>query len=215
HSRRDYPECVNDDATTPEDTTDESPSDSAEAGVTAETAEAHVTAETAEAETRAAFAVPERAHAYSERLYAAWWLWLMPTAGAILLASSVNIGYPDLPAWLPYVVVLPVAVITMLSARRTNVMVVTSADEPELRVGQARLPLRFIGAVEIIDKEHKQAVLGPEFDPAAFLVHRASIGPLVQLELTDPADNTPYWVFSTRHPERVLGALGVGVTTSE
>jgi hypothetical protein len=33
------------------------------------------------------------------------------------------------------------------------------------------------------------------------------VGPLVRLEVTDPADPTPYWVFSVREPDRLLAAL--------
>lgn len=167
-----------------------------------------------EPEPTVGLADPDNARAYSERLYAAWWLWLAPLIGATLLASSIDIGYPALPVWLPYLVLLPIAVVLMLAAGRTVITVTTTGDDPELHVGSAHLPLRFIGAVEIIDRNHKQAALGPEFDPAAFLLHRGSIGPVVRLELTDPADETPYWIFSTRHPARLAYALGIDTTTA-
>ena len=50
-------------------------------------------------------------------------------------------------------------------------------------------------------------VLGRQLDPAAYVVHRAWIGPMVLLVLDDPDDPTPYWLVSTRHPDRVLAAL--------
>jgi hypothetical protein len=31
----------------------------------------------------------------------------------------------------------------------------------------------------------------------------------VLLPVTDPDDDTPYWIVGTRHPERLLAALGV------
>ena len=40
----------------------------------------------------------------------------------------------------------------------------------------------------------------------AFLMNRAWIGPLVRLEITDPDDPTPYWVFSVRDAPGLLAA---------
>jgi hypothetical protein len=39
-------------------------------------------------------------------------------------------------------------------------------------------------------------------------MHRGWIRSLVRVELTDPDDPTPYWIFSVRHPEQLLTALG-------
>ena len=39
-------------------------------------------------------------------------------------------------------------------------------------------------------------------------MHRAWIGPVVRIEVTDPDDPTPYWVLSVRDPEAFLRALG-------
>jgi hypothetical protein len=50
--------------------------------------------------------------------------------------------------------------------------------------------------------------LGPELDPAAHLVHRAWVGPVVRIEVTDPDDDTPYWIVSTRDPDALVAALG-------
>jgi hypothetical protein len=33
------------------------------------------------------------------------------------------------------------------------------------------------------------------------------VGPVVRIEVLDPDDPTPYWVVSTRHPERLIAAL--------
>jgi hypothetical protein len=36
---------------------------------------------------------------------------------------------------------------------------------------------------------------------------RGWITPVVRIEITDPADRTPYWLTSTRHPEDLVRAL--------
>lgn len=169
--------------------------------------------QTSEGDTPARRAASTRAQAYSERLYAAWWVWLLPLAGAALLAASVRRGYPGLPGWLPYAVLLPIAVYMMLAMSRSRIRVIpeygdVESQQAELHVGQAHLPVRFIGSVEVIGKDAKRLALGPHLDPAAYIVHRGSIGPLLRVELTDPDDETPYWLFSTRKPERLARALG-------
>ena len=49
--------------------------------------------------------------------------------------------------------------------------------------------------------------LGRQLDPAAYVVHRAWVGPMVLVVLDDADDPTPYWLVSCRHPDRVLSAL--------
>jgi hypothetical protein len=58
-----------------------------------------------------------------------------------------------------------------------------------------------------VPREGKQVALGPELDPAAHLVHRAWIGPVVRIEVTDPDDPTPYWIVSSRDPDALVAAL--------
>jgi hypothetical protein len=83
----------------------------------------------------------------------------------------------------------------------------SGAGETELWVGSAHLPVSVIARSAEVPKSAKSAALGRQLDPAAFVVHRAWVGPMVLLILDDPDDPTPYWLVSCRHPERVLAAL--------
>ncbi|WP_199432019.1 DUF3093 domain-containing protein [Qaidamihabitans albus] len=152
---------------------------------------------------------PAGAVLHSERLYVPWWAWPLPLIAAALLAAEIHMGYPGVRAWLPYVVLLTLTVLLLIAAGRVRIRV-TAGDgngEPELWAGDAHLPLRFAGEVEVIGKRDKRKALGPELDPAAFVVHRGWIGSLVRVHLTDPGDPTPYWVVSTRRPERLARLL--------
>jgi hypothetical protein len=140
---------------------------------------------------------------HSERLYVAWWSWPLPLIGAGLVAAEIHMGYPGVRAWLPYLILVPLMAAWLLLLGRSKVEI----TEDELRVGKARLPLRFVGEVDVVDRERKRKALGPELDPAAFVVHRGWVGPIVRVHLTDPEDPTPYWVFSTRKPEAVAELL--------
>lgn len=141
--------------------------------------------------------------AFDERLSVPWW-WYVPVVGVgVLLGAEVHLGYPGVRSWIGYAICVPVFVVALWSLGRTRVRV----QDGELRVGPAVLPLRSVGRVEVVDRRDKQAALGPELDPSAFVMHRGWVGPLVRLEVTDPDDPTPYWVFSVREPDRLLTAL--------
>jgi hypothetical protein len=143
---------------------------------------------------------------YSERLYLPWWSYPLPMLGAALIGAEINTSYTAIPFWVPYVVLLPLMAILLLTMGRSRIRV-TGGDEPELWVGDAHLPLRYVGEVEIIDRERKRKALGPEGDPAAYSMHRGWVGPVLRVGLTDPSDPTPYWLFSTRKPQVVAALL--------
>lgn len=140
---------------------------------------------------------------FDERLSVPWW-WYLPAVGvAVLLGAEVHMGYPGVRSWVGYAVTVPLVVAALVWLGRTRVLV----SGGELRVGVAALPLHAVGRVEIVPKADKQVALGPELDPAAFLLHRGWVGPVVRVEVTDPVDPTPYWIFSVRDPQRLVAAL--------
>jgi Protein of unknown function (DUF3093) len=141
--------------------------------------------------------------AHTERLYVTWYLWPLPLLAAGLMAAEVHMGYPGVRAWLPYVVLVPLVALLIWRAGRAPVRI----TDGELFVGTAHLPLEHVGTVEVFGAKEKRQVLGRGLDPTAFVLHRGWVGPTVRVEVTDPADPTPYWVFSTRHPERVKSLL--------
>jgi hypothetical protein len=153
---------------------------------------------------------------YRERLWVPWWWWPPGLGLAGLIALEVNQGVPAVPNWLPFAVLLPVAAVVLLWFGKTEVRVVgadvrsdegSGAGETELWAGAAHLPVSVITRSAEVPKSAKSAALGRQLDPAAYVVHRAWVGPMVLLVLDDPDDPTPYWLVSCRHPERVLAAL--------
>ena len=76
-----------------------------------------------------------------------------------------------------------------------------------LRAGSARVPLSFVGDVSVARKADARHARGPGLDARAHLVLRPDIDPIARIELTDPADPTPYWVISTRRPEELAAAI--------
>jgi hypothetical protein len=144
---------------------------------------------------------------YRERLWVPWWWWLLGLGVAALIAKEVNMGVRTLPPWLPYVVLGAVAAGVLLWLGRIEIRVVEAGPDIELWAGQAHLPVSVVSRSAEIPRTAKSAALGRQLDPAAFVLHRGWVGPLVLLVLDDPDDPTPYWLVSARHPERVLSAL--------
>lgn len=143
---------------------------------------------------------------FAERLYLPWWHWLLPLFAAGLLAAEVNMGYPGIRAWLPYLITIPLTALLLWRFGSAKVEV----RDGELHVGEAHLPLRFAGETQIIPAKFKRQVLGPAFDPAAFALHRSWVGPMVWIHVADDDDPTPYWLVSTRHPEDLVAAIDAG-----
>lgn len=140
---------------------------------------------------------------FRERLYVTWWIWPLPLLGAGLLAAEVHMGFPGVRSWLPYAILLPLTIMMLVRTGSTKVEVA----DGELRAGDAHIPLGLLGDVEIIAPEERRMAMGPYLDPAAFVVQRGWIKPLVRVRVTDPEDPTPYWVISTRHPEELVAAI--------
>ncbi|WP_084432569.1 DUF3093 domain-containing protein [Kibdelosporangium aridum] len=147
--------------------------------------------------------MPDTSLAHSERLSVSWWSWPMPMIGAALMAATVHLGYQGIRSWLPYVILLPLMAFLLFWAGRAKVKVA----DGELWVADAHLPLKFVGEVEVLGVHDKRRALGRDLDPAAFVLHRGWIPTALRVHLTDPDDPTPYWIFSTRSPEKLAALL--------
>lgn len=141
---------------------------------------------------------------FDERLSVPAWWYLMAIGVAVLLGAEIHMGYPGVRSWIGYAALIPLFAAALFWLGRTRVRV----GGGELGVGSASVPLRHVGRVEVVPKAGKQEAMGPELDPTAYVMHRGWVGPLVRVEITDPDDRTPYWIFSVRHPDRFLAALG-------
>ena len=144
---------------------------------------------------------------YRERLWVPWWWWPPAFGVAVLIALEVNQAARNLPDWISVAALFAVAAAALVWLGRVEVRVVGQPGQLELWAGQAHLPTNLISRSAEIPRSAKFAALGRQLDPAAFVLHRAWVGPMVLVVLNDPDDPTPYWLVSTRHPDRVLAAL--------
>jgi Protein of unknown function (DUF3093) len=140
---------------------------------------------------------------YAERLTVPWWAWPTALGGASFLAAELAIGAMQLRQPLTFIIACVAAGAGLFALSRVRVSVANG----ELRVDDARLPVEFIGAVEVIDLEARRDLLGPEADPLAFVVQRPWLPGGVRIDLDDPTDPTPYWYVSSRRPRQLAAAL--------
>ncbi|BBX44237.1 DUF3093 domain-containing protein [Mycobacterium cookii] len=131
----------------------------------------------------------------------------MAFALATVISLEINKGVPSIPRWIPYATLFVVAAGALLWLGRVEIRVTAGDGGAELWAGEAHLPVTVISRSADIPRSAKSAALGRQLDPAAFVVHRGWVGPLVLVVLNDADDPTPYWLVSSRHPEQVLSAL--------
>ena len=139
---------------------------------------------------------------YSERLWPAWWIWV----AAVIVGASVSLIF------FPISIGLGLIAMTIGMALLIFALVITTprlqVHDGWLSAGRARIELHHLGHVVAHRGQAAREQLGPGFDARSFQCIRVWIGPVVTAQVTDPQDATPYWLFSTRHPEAVLSALG-------
>jgi hypothetical protein len=140
---------------------------------------------------------------YSERLSTPWWWYLVAIGIAALFAAEFHVAGIKVTAWLPFALMLPLAAVIVWWLGRSRVEV----SGGELRIRGAHLPLTYVTGAIGLDAPTLRRVVGREGDPAAFVSIRPWIGPGVQVWIDDEEDPTPYWVVSTRRPDRLVDAL--------
>lgn len=145
---------------------------------------------------------PETAD-YSERLGVPlrWWV-----QGTMLVASlwlALIVAVPGAVAWSVSAAALALLAAALLSFGSARI----SVRDGVLHAGRAQIEGSFLGTVRPLDPDEARRVAGVEADARAFLLLRPYLKRSVQIEITDPADPAPYWLVSTRHPERLTSAL--------
>jgi hypothetical protein len=146
---------------------------------------------------------PAVAPSYRETLRTPWWWYLVALGVASLLAAEFHISGLRLTDWIPFGTLLPLSVVIVWWLGHSAVEI----RDGELRIRGAHLPLRYVSGAVALDAATLRRVVGREGDPAAYVSIRPWIGPGVQLWLDDPEDPTPYWIVSSRDPQRIVDLL--------
>jgi hypothetical protein len=122
-------------------------------------------------------------------VYPTFWLTMAPFNA--LLGSVFGIA-----------VTLAIAAVMVVSSPKITV------SESEVRVGRAHISRKLLGNVAVVQKQNQFSAKGPQLDARAYLSLQPSVSGLIRMEIKDPKDPTPYWLFSTRKPELVAELIG-------
>ena len=140
---------------------------------------------------------------YDERLGVPlrWWALATMFVASMLLAFLVAT-----PTWVAVggtavLLLLVLLVFGSYGAARVSVR------DGVLVAGRAHISVDHVGAVEPLDAEATHRLAGRDADARAYLLLRPYLRRAVRVDIEDPADPAPYWLVSTRRPDRLVTAL--------
>jgi hypothetical protein len=131
-------------------------------------------------------------------------VWLM---GFIyFLALSLGIAI-----WAAMTTMIAAVVMALLTAATILIYftasLVIEIEENELRVGKAHIDKKFCGEVTVLSPAQMSLQRTREADPAAYLAIRFWTAHGVKIEVRDDRDQTPYWLVTSKHGEKLAQAL--------
>lgn len=142
---------------------------------------------------------------YAERIYVPWWYGICAAIIVGLLTYEVHIAFHDTVIDIVTGVILGLLALWCLVAlSRTSIGI---DENSNIHVSTAHIAPHFIRSVFIVEPEMKSAALGRQSDPMAFVVHRGWVKRMILLTIDDAEDPTPYWIFSSRHPDKFIASL--------
>lgn len=138
---------------------------------------------------------------YQERLSPGVGLWL-GCIGAGL--ASFLVGAPiNITAGIIAGIIVALVVAALLYGTSPTLEI----TESTLRFGRARIEREYVGRADAFRGEDARVATGPALDGRAYMCFRGWITSVIRVEITDPADPTPYWIASSRHPEKIAEIL--------
>ena len=138
---------------------------------------------------------------YRERLWPTPWIYV---ASLLFIPASILVLAPvSLPAGIVTGVLIYAAVVVSLSATAP----VIEVCDGRLRAGRAEISLDDTGVATGATDAAARVERGTGLDARAYLVIRGWVQPVVRVPIVDPADPTPYWLVSTRHPKELAAAI--------
>ena len=140
---------------------------------------------------------------YAERLTVPLRWWVQGTMFVASLWLAVLAATPEVVAWSVTALAMAVMVAWFVGYGRPRV----SVDGTTFRAGRAHIPLDLVGPVTALDADAVRRQAGVDADARAYLLLRPYLKRGVRVDIDDPADPTPYWLVSSRRPDRLAAAL--------
>ncbi len=130
-----------------------------------------------------------------------WWAQGTMMVATLWLALVVAVPFPAASVVTALAMALLAALFLSYGAARVSVA------NGMLRAGRAQITLDHLGAVTPLDAEGMRLQAGRDADARAYLLLRPYLKRGVRVDIADARDPAPYWLISSRHPDRLAAAL--------
>jgi hypothetical protein len=138
---------------------------------------------------------------YRERLLPTPWMYI---SIALVFPATLLVFMPISPP-----VGVAVGILLYLGAIGSLIYTapVIAVADGELRAGRAHIPVGLLGAPAGFTGDEATLERGRRLDARAYLCIRGWVKPVVRVPVEDPVDPAPYWLVSTRTPEKLIAAI--------
>lgn len=120
---------------------------------------------------------------------------------SLLIAVLFYLG----PVWAIGAAVVVMVVMGVSFVRYGSLQIRVEADR--LWVGAANIEWTYVADARALDQVATRRRRGPDCDARAYLVLRPYLNRAVEITICDEKDPTPYWLVSSRAPERLAAAI--------
>ncbi|MGD0699919.1 MAG: DUF3093 domain-containing protein [Trebonia sp.] len=141
---------------------------------------------------------------YRERLLVPVSYWLLAVPSIAFLGSEAWFVAGGIVPPVTLAVLTLIAALFLLNWGSATVEVTAGV----LRAGRDTLPLGEASEVIALDEKQTALLRGARADPAAHQFLRPYVKRAVYIGLADQTEGVPYWLVSTRHPDRLTAAIG-------
>ncbi|MBU3752843.1 MAG: DUF3093 domain-containing protein [Candidatus Nanopelagicaceae bacterium] len=139
---------------------------------------------------------------YQEKLRWPWWLTLLMAGLDLSIVIAVWAGLGNTSALIAAIISSAfTAYLYSISTLRISV------EKDLFFVGRATIEKKYLGDIRVLTGDEFRFLLGPGINPEAFHAFRFWIKRGLKVEIKDSRDPTPYWLVSSKRPEKLLEAL--------
>jgi len=138
---------------------------------------------------------------YREVMRPASWIYI----AALLIIPAIILVLAPINMLLGVILSLTVysTIVVLLVVKAPSI----ELTETTLRVGKANISRLELGAASAFSGTYAVEQRGTKLDGRAWLMFTGWVDPVVRIDIIDPLDPVPYWLISTRHPEKFVAAL--------
>ena len=138
---------------------------------------------------------------YRERLWASAWAF---TVTALVIPASILVLAPiSIQSGIITAAVLYTGCVVLLIVASPLVTV----KDGLITAGPATIAVDLVGEVLPFSGPEARHQRGPGLDVRAWLLIRGWIDPVVRIPIVDEMDPAPYWLVSSRHPQKLAAAI--------